>query len=157
MSNTFTQIYIHTVFAVKGRTCLIGKEWEDELYKYITGIVQNHGHKLLAIGGMPDHLHVFIGMKTNQSLSDLMQAVKGSSSKWINEKRFIKTKFQWQEGYGGFSYAHSQLDSVIGYINTQKEHHRKRSFQEEYIEFLNKFQVDYDAKYIFEEVEELYR
>lgn len=157
MANTFTQIYIHSIFAVKGRSNLIGKDWEDELYKYITGIVQNNGHKLLAIGGMPDHLHVFIGMKPVQSLSDLMQAVKGSSSKWINEKRFIRTKFSWQEGYGGFSYAHSQLDSVIGYINTQKEHHRKRSFRAEYLEFLDKFQVDYNPKYIFDEIAELYR
>jgi REP element-mobilizing transposase RayT len=157
MANTFTQIYIHVIFAVKGRENLINKSWEDELYKYITGIVQNNNHKMLAIGGMPDHVHLFIGMKPAQSLSDLMQKVKGSSSKWINEKKFIRTKFSWQEGYGAFSYANSQLDSVINYINTQKIHHQKRSFRKEYIEFLKRFKVEYDPKFILNEVEELYR
>jgi putative transposase len=108
MANTYTQIHIQTIFAVKRR-----KEWKDELYKYITGIIQAHGHKLLAINGMSDHLHIFFGMRPIQSLSDLMQDIKGSSSKWINEKRFINDRFEWQEGYGAFSYSKSQTADVI--------------------------------------------
>ena len=157
MANTFTKIYIHFIFAVRGRENLINKSWEDELYKYITGIVKLNGHKLIAIGGMPDHIHILIGVKPIQSLSDLMKDVKGSSSKWINEKKFNLGKFHWQEGYGAFSYSDSQLNSVVNYINSQAEHHKKRSFKEEYIEFLERFKVAYDPKYILNEVEELYR
>ena len=157
MANTFTQIYIQTVFAVKGRENIIARSWKDELYKYITGIVQNNDHKLLAIGGMPDHLHVFIGLKPKQSISDLLQDVKGSSSKWINEKKLVKGKFSWQEGYGGFSYAHSQLDRVINYINRQEDHHKKQTFRQEYMKMLEKFRIEYDPKYLLNEVEELYR
>jgi len=152
MANTYTQLYIHSVFVVRGRENIILKSWKDELYMYITGIVQQNGHKLLALGGMPDHLHVFYGLKPVQSISDLMQDIKGSSSKWINEKKFEKGKFQWQGGYGAFSYARSQLDDVINYINTQEEYHRKRTFREEYLELLRKFEVEYDEKYIFEDV-----
>ncbi len=157
MANTFTKIYIHSIFAVKGRENLIKKSWEDELYKYISGIIKNNGHKLLAINGMPDHIHILIGMKPVQSLSRLMQDVKGSSSKWINEKKFILGKFRWQEGYGAFSYADSQLNSVISYIDTQTEHHKKRSFKEEYTEFLDRFRVEYNPEYILDEIKELYR
>jgi len=157
MANTFTQIYIQSVFAVKGRENIISASWKDELYKYIAGIIQNNGHKPLAIGGMPDHIHVFFGMKPIQSISDLMQDIKGSSSKWINEKGFIRGKFQWQEGYGAFSYAHSQLDAVINYINRQEEHHKRQTFKKEYIQLLERFKIQYDLKYILKEVEELYR
>ncbi|MBT3802572.1 MAG: IS200/IS605 family transposase [Bacteroidetes bacterium] len=157
MANTFTQIYIQSVFAVKGRESIISKSWKDELYKYITGIVQNNGHKLLAIGGMPDHIHIFYGMKPIQSISDLMQDVKGCSSKWINEKKFVKGKFQWQAGYGAFSYAHSQLDTVINYIRRQEEHHKKQSFKTEYKELLTKFNIEFDQHYTLNEIEELYR
>ncbi|MBT3303424.1 MAG: IS200/IS605 family transposase [Bacteroidetes bacterium] len=157
MANTFTQIYIQSVFAVKGRESIISKSWKDELYKYITGIVQNNGHKLLAIGGMPDHIHIFYGMKPIQSISDLMQDVKGCSSKWINEKKFVKGKFQWQAGYGAFSYAHSQLDTVINYIRRQEEHHKKQSFKTEYQELLTKFNIEFDQHYTLNEIEELYR
>jgi putative transposase len=149
MANTYTQIHIQAVFAVKNRTAIIQPEWKDELYKYITGIVQMHDHKLLAINGMPDHLHVFFGMRPTQSLSSLMQDIKGDSSKWINEKRFIKTKFAWQEGYGAFSYAKSQVSTVISYIRNQEIHHRKINFVDEYKFFLEKFGVDYDERYIF--------
>ena len=135
--------------AVKKRTGLIQKEWKDELCKYITGIIQYHDHKLLAINGMPDHLHVFFGMRPTQSLSDLMQDVKGNSSKWINEKKFIKDEFEWQEGYGAFSYSKSQVPKVIGYIHNQEAHHRKITFLDEYRNFLKKFEVDYDERYIF--------
>jgi putative transposase len=157
MANTYTQIYIQSVFAVKGRESLISTSWKNELYKYITGIVQNNGHKLLAIGGMPDHLHIFYGLKPVQSIADLMQDVKGSSSKWINERNFVRGKFQWQAGYGSFSYAHAQLDTVIRYINNQEQHHKKKSFRDEYDELLRTFHIDFDQQYILNEIEELYR
>jgi putative transposase len=157
MANTFTQIYIQFVYAVQGRANIISKTWQEQLNKYTSGIIQNNGHKLLEIGGMPDHMHVFVGMKPTQSISDLMKDVKGSSSKWINENKLVKGKFSWQEGYGAFSYAHSQLDAVIDYIKKQEKHHRRKSFRQEYVEFLEKFKIDYDPKYILHEVEELYR
>lgn len=153
MPNTYTQIHIQAIFAVKKRTGLIQKEWKDELYKYITGIIQHYDHKLLAINGMPDHLHAFFGMRPTQSLSDLMQDVKGNSSKWINEKKFIKDRFEWQEGYGAFSYSKSQVPKVIAYIQNQEAHHRKISFLDEYKNFLEKFGIDYDERYIFKPLE----
>src|SRR6266498_4316821 len=153
MANTYTQIHIQAIFAVKKRTGLIQKEWRDELYKYITGIIQSYNHKLLAINGMPDHLHVFFGMRPIQSLSDLMQDIKGNSSKWVNEKKFIKDKFEWQEGYGAFSYSKSQASRVIAYVQNQEIHHRKITFLDEYCEFLKKFEVKYDEKYIFKVLE----
>jgi REP element-mobilizing transposase RayT len=153
MPNTYTQIHIHVIFAVKYRTGLIRKEWKDELYKYISGIVQHYDHKLLGINGMPDHVHVFFGMRPIQSLSDLIQDVKGSSSKWINEKRFIRDRFEWQDGFGAFSYSKSQVSDVVAYIANQEEHHRKVPFVEEYKKFLDKFEVDYDERYIFKEVQ----
>ena len=149
MANTYTQIHIQAIFAVKNRSGLIQKEWKDELYMYITGIVKKHDHKILAINGMPDHLHVFFGMRPTQSLSDLMQDIKGSSSKWINRKKFINEKFEWQEGFGAFSYSKSQASGVIAYVQNQEVHHRKITFLEEYKNFLEKFEVDYDERYIF--------
>lgn len=149
MSNTFTQIYIQFVFTVEHRNCLITKNWESELYKYITGIVRNEGHKLLAINGMPDHVHLFINIKPGQSISNLMQVVKASSSKWINEKKFTADKFKWQTGFGSFSYSKSQINDVIRYIENQKTHHKKKSFREEYLEFLKVFEIEYDEKYLF--------
>lgn len=153
MANTYTQIHIHVVFAVKHRAGLIQREWKDELYKYITGIIQNHQHKVLAINGMPDHIHIFFGMRPVQSLSELMQDIKGSSSKWINEKRFTKHKFEWQEGYGAFSYSKSQVADVVKYIENQETHHKKESFLEEYKNFLQKFEINFDDRYIFKDVE----
>ena len=153
MANTYTQIYIQTVFTVQNQISLIKPQWQDELYKYMTGIVQNNGHKLIAINGMPDHMHLFIGMKPNQSLSDLMQDVKGSSSKWIHEKGYVNGKFEWQPGFGGFSYSISQIDAVVKYINNQKVHHQKKTFIQEYLEFLEKFKVPFDERYIFKPVE----
>ena len=152
MANTFTQIYIQFVFAVQNRISLIQAEWKDELYKYITGIVQNNDHKLIAINGISNHVHIFIGYKPNQLIPDLMQDVKGSSSKWINEKRFVKGKFSWQEGYGTFSYSNSQIDSVVKYINDQEMHHKKHTFREEYILLLKKFNISFDEKYILKEI-----
>ncbi len=153
MANTYTQLHIQTVFAVQNRDCVIQRTWADELYKYITGIVQNHGHKLLAINGMPDHIHILIGMRPSQSLSDLLQDIKGSSSKWVNEKGFVRGRFSWQEGYGAFSYDKSRVPQIIRYIKNQQEHHRKKTFEEEYQEFLEEFGVDYDDRYVFKSVE----
>jgi putative transposase len=151
MANTYTKIHIQFVFCVKYRTGLIQPSWKDELYKYITGIVQLQEHKLLAINGMADHIHVFIGMRPIQSVSDLMQDVKASSSKWINESKFIKGKFEWQEGYGAFSYGASQVPEVIDYIRNQETHHQKRTFLEEDKGLLQKFGIDFDERYIFKE------
>jgi len=153
MANTYTQIYIHSVFTVQNKISLIKPQWQDDLYKYITGIVQNNGHKLIAINGMPDHIHLLVGMKPNQSLSDLMQDVKGDSSKWIHEKGLIKGKFEWQAGFGSFSYSISQIDAVVKYINNQKNHHKKKTFIQEYLEFLEKFKIPFDDRYIFKPVE----
>ncbi len=153
MSGTFSQIYIQVVFAVKGRNSLIQTIWEEELYKYISGIVKNKEQKMLAINGMPDHIHFLIGMKPSCCLSDLVREIKKSTNEFINVKKFSKFKFQWQEGYGAFSYSHSALDNVIGYINNQKEHHKKQTFQEEYKEFLMKFQIEFKDEYLFEWIE----
>jgi putative transposase len=151
MSNTFTQIHLQLIFAVQNRLALIQPSWKDELYRYITGIVQKHHHKLIIINGMPDHVHVLIGMRPSQSLSELLQDIKGSSSIWINEKRLVPGKFQWQEGYGAFSYSKSHVPAVINYILNQEEHHKKKTFMEEYKELLDKFGVDYDERYIFKQ------
>lgn len=153
MANTYTQIHIQAIFAVRYRVGLIQNDWKDELCKYITGIVQNHEHKLLAINGMPDHLHVFFGMRPTQSLSGLMQDIKGSSSQWINDRGFIRRRFEWQSGYGAFSYAKSQVQNVVSYILNQEEHHRKETFLEEYVSFLKEFEIDYDEHYIFKALE----
>lgn len=152
MANTYTQIHIHIVFAVQNRECLIINTWKDELYKYITGIIQNHDHKVLAINGMPDHLHILIGMRPTQSISDLMQDIKGDSSKWINQKGFIRGRFKWQEGYGAFSYTKSQVENVVNYIRNQEAHHRKKSFSDEYHDLLERFGVEYDERYVFKAV-----
>ena len=136
MSSTYSQIYIHIIFAVKERTGLIQSSWEDELYKYITGIIKNKEQKMLAINGMPDHLHILIGMKPTCCLSDLVREIKKSSTNFINDKKITKFKFQWQEGYGAFSYSHSALNTVIKYIMNQKEHHKKTNFKDEYVELV---------------------
>ncbi len=151
--STFSQIYIQIVFAVRNRDALISASWEEQLYKYITGIVQNKEQKMLAINGMPDHIHFLIGMKPTCCLSDLVREVKKSSNTFINEQGLSKYKFEWQEGYGAFSYSHSALDAVIGYIHNQKEHHKKSTFQEEYKSFLKKFNIDYKEEYLFTWIE----
>jgi REP element-mobilizing transposase RayT len=146
---TFSQIYIQIVFAVKGRNSFIKMEWEADLYKYITGIVQNKGQKLLAINGMPDHIHFLIGMKPSCCLSDLVREIKKSSNKFIAEKKFTNYAFAWQEGYGAFSYSHSALNNVIKYINNQKEHHKTKSFKDEYKQFLTKYNIEHKDEYLF--------
>lgn len=153
MANTYTQLHIQFVFAVQNRISVIQPSWEEELYKYTTGIVKNHKHKMIAINGMPDHLHLFVGLHPTQSISSLMQTVKGESSEWINKKGFVNGKFQWQEGYGAFSYGHSQINQVYNYILSQKEHHKNRTFLEEYRELLKKFEIAYDEQYIFKSIE----
>jgi len=151
--STFSQIYIQVIFSVKGRNSLIKTTWEEDLFKYITGIVQNKNQKILAINGMQDHIHFLIGMKPSCCLSDLVREVKKSSNIYINEKKFTKFKFEWQEGFGAFSYSHSSLDNVIAYITNQKQHHRKVTFREEYIDFLEKFHIEYKTEYLFDWIE----
>jgi REP element-mobilizing transposase RayT len=152
MANTYTQIHIQAVFAVRNRASLIHSDWKVELYKYMTTIIQNEGHKVLAINGVSDHIHILFGMRPVQSLSDLMKKTKGASSKWINEKGFCRRRFSWQEGYGAFSYSMSQLPRVIRYIQNQEEHHRKKTFVQEYEKMLKDFYLNYDHRYIFKEV-----
>lgn len=132
---------------------MIQDKWKTELYKYIGGIINANGHKLIVINGMPDHIHILLGLRPSQSISELLQDIKGDSSKWINNKRFIKGRFSWQEGFGAFSYGKSQLSDVIKYINIQEEHHKKRSFIEEYRYLLHLFDVEYDERYIFKPIE----
>ncbi|MBD0723590.1 transposase [Flavobacterium sp. L1I52] len=152
MANTYSQLYIQIVFAVKGRQNLISSKWKDESYKYITGIVTNEGQKLIAINGMPDHIHILVGLKPNKALSDLVRDIKANSSRFINEKRWINGKFEWQTGFGAFTYSYSQLTSVINYIQNQEEHHKTKTFKEEYIEFFKLFDIDFKNEYLFEDI-----
>ena len=153
MANTYTQLYIQFVFAVQNRISLIKPAWEQQLHKYITGIVQKNSHKMIVINGTEDHLHLFTGLHTTQSIADLMRLVKGESSEWINTQKFVRGRFTWQEGYGAFSYGRSQIDQVYKNIINQKKHHAKMTFIEEYIALLEKFGVEYDKRYIFKEIE----
>jgi putative transposase len=153
MPNTYTQIHIQIIFAVKGRQNLIPKNKRAELQKYITGIINKRNQKLLSIFCMPDHTHILVGMKSDVSIADLTRDIKAGSSKFINDKKWVKGKFGWQEGYGAFSYSKSHVDSVIRYILNQEEHHRNKTFKEEYLEFLRKFEIEYDEKYLFEWIE----
>lgn len=152
MANTYTQIHVQFVFVVKYRAGLMQPVWKDDLYKYITGIVQNNQHKLIAVNGVEDHVHLLVGIRPAQSISDLMQDVKGGSSKWINDNKLVQGRFEWQEGYGAFSYSKSQLPTVIRYIQNQEVHHQKKTFQEEYLEFLREFDIEYDERYVFKEL-----
>ena len=154
MPNTFSQIYIQVVFAVQNRNALIDSSWEEKLYKYITGIVTNKGQKLIAVNGVSDHIHIFIGMKPNCCLSDLIREIKKSSTSFVKENKLTRFKFSWQEGFGAFSYSHSQIDAVYKYVMNQKEHHKKNTFKEEYLEFLDKFNIDFDEKYVFDWIED---
>lgn len=155
MANTYTQCYFHLVFAVKNRDALIKKEWKDELEMYITGIVQNHKHKMLAIGTMPDHIHIFIGYNVNHLIPDLVEEIKTSSNAWIKTNRFSKFRFEWQKGYGAFTHARSQIDTVVKYVLTQEEHHKTRPFREEYLEILRKNDIEFKEEYVFEFFDEI--
>jgi len=152
MANTYTQIHIQAVFAVQNRQSLINPEWKDELYKYITGIIQSYDHKVLQINGMPDHIHIFFGMRPTQSISNLMKQVKQDSSKWINTKGLVKGKFSWQAGYGAFSYSKTHVPRVIKYIANQEEHHKSKTFGDEYLDILKESDIDYDERYVLKPV-----
>jgi REP-associated tyrosine transposase len=153
MANTFSQIYIQTVFAVSNRASLITPEFREELYKYITGIVRNQGQKLISINGMPDHLHILIGLRPAMAMADLVQEIKVHSTNFINKNKRVHGKFSWQEGYGAFSYGHSQLNTIIRYIQNQETHHGRRSFKDEYLTLLRKFDIAFDEKYVFKFIE----
>lgn len=150
MANTFTQSYFHLVFAVRNRDALIKKSWKNELEMYITGIIQNHKHKLLAINSMPDHIHIFFGYNINHLIPNLVEEIKTSSNAWIKKEKLSKFKFDWQKGYGAFSYSHSQIDAVIKYVKNQETHHQKRTFREEYLEILRKNEIEFKDEYVFE-------
>jgi len=150
MPGTFSQVYIQVVFAVRGRENLISKPWKDDLFKYIAGIITNKGQKSFIVNGMADHIHAFIGLKPAMSISDLVRDIKNNSSNFINKNKFVKGKFSWQEGYGVFSYSQSQIEDVYNYILYQDQHHQKKSFREEYKEFLQKFEIDYEDKFLFD-------
>lgn len=153
MANTYTQIYIQVVFAVEGRQSLIPRERNDELQKYITGIVSKQKQKVIAINNMPDHLHILVGLAPDMALSDLVRDVKAGSSKFINEKRWVTGRFSWQEGFGAFSYSRSQLATVIRYVENQQKHHANKSFLDEYIALLDKFEVENDRRYILKPID----
>ena len=150
MPGTFSQIYIQLVFAVKGRENLIDDSWKPELHKYIAGIIKGKGQKSIIVNGMADHIHAFIGLRPVMAISDLTRDIKNNSSNFINERKFIKRRFNWQEGYGAFSYSHSHIEKVYNYILNQENHHKKKTFKEEYLGLLKKFEVEYDERYLFE-------
>ena len=152
MANTYTQLYIHFVFAVQNRLSLIHEDWQTSLYKYMNGIIEQQGHKPFSINGMPDHVHVLVSMNPTQAPSGLMYHVKRSSSLWINENKLAKKKFSWQEGFGAFSYGKSQIPTIINYIENQQKHHMKETFINEYLTFLRENQIEFDDKYIFRPV-----
>ncbi|MBL7974637.1 MAG: IS200/IS605 family transposase [Candidatus Kapabacteria bacterium] len=154
MAGTYTQLYIHVVFAVQGRANLLGKDWRGEVFSYIAGILRNLNQKPIIVNGVADHVHVFFGLLPTASISEIVKHIKSNSSSFINNKKYIKGKFKWQEGFGAFSYSRSQLKSVYKYIQSQEEHHKKTTFKEEYLELLRKFEVDYNEKYVFEWIEE---
>ncbi|MDD8018045.1 MAG: IS200/IS605 family transposase [Bacteroidota bacterium] len=153
MAGTYSQIYIHIVFAVQGRQNLIQKEWKDDLHKYIAGIIKGKDQKPIIVNGLPDHIHAFVGLKPAMRISDLARDIKNNSSKFINEHHLVKGKFCWQEGYGAFSYGQSQIETVYNYIMNQEKHHKKKSFKDEYLILLQKFNINYDERYLFDWIE----
>ena len=155
MANTYTQFYVHLIFAVKNRNALINKSWKDNLEKYITGIIQNHKHKLLAINSMPDHLHIFIGYNVNQLIPELVEKIKISFNAWIKQNNLSRFRFEWQKGYGAFTHSNSQIDTVVKYILNQEQHHKKKSFREEYLEILRKNDIKFNDDYLFDFFDDL--
>jgi REP element-mobilizing transposase RayT len=153
MANTYSKIYLHFVFAVQNRMSLINPSWQNDLYKYMAGIISKNEHKAYCINGMPDHVHALVSMNPKQSPSDLMHDVKRSSSLWINDNKLVFGKFSWQEGFGVFSYGNSQIPKIAKYIETQQEHHTKHTFIEEYKGFLKAFEIEYDERYLYKEIE----
>jgi REP element-mobilizing transposase RayT len=154
MASSFSQIYVQYIFAVKGRDNLLQRGWRQEVFKYISGIITGKNQKSIIVNGVADHVHVFVGLKPNMCASDLVRDIKNNSSKFINEQKFLKGKFAWQEGYGVFSYSHSQIENVFRYIENQEAHHQKISFKEEYFDFLHKFEIEYNEKYLFDWIED---
>jgi REP element-mobilizing transposase RayT len=150
MAGTYSQIYIQVVFAVQGRQNLLHKEWREEVFKYMAGIIKNNGHKPIIVNGVEDHVHLFLGLKPAMALSDLVRDVKNNSSNFINDHRGIKGRFCWQEGYGAFSYSYSQVEAVYHYIENQEKHHSRQAFKDEYIDTLKKFEIEHDERYLFE-------
>ena len=150
MPGTFSQIYIQIVFAVKGRENLIANSWKTALHKYIAGTIKGKGQKPIIVNGMPDHIHVFAGLKPAMAISDLVRDIKNNATNFVNDHHFVKGKFAWQESYGTFSYSHSHISKVYGYTLNQEKHHQKKTFKQEYIDFLKKFEIEYDEKYLFE-------
>jgi putative transposase len=150
MANTYSQLYIHAVFVVKGRENLLQKSWRKDVFEYMTGIIRGKNQKPIIVFGVEDHVHLFIGLKPTLSISDLVRDIKNNTTKYINDRKLVKGRFSWQEGYGAFSYSHSQLDNVYQYILNQEEHHRKKTFKEEYLGLLQKFEIEHDERYLFE-------
>jgi REP element-mobilizing transposase RayT len=150
MAGTYSQIYIQIVFAVRGRQNLLAQEWRQDVFKYMAGIIKNKGQKPIIVNGVSDHVHAFVELKPAMALSDLVRDVKNNSTNFINDNKWLQGKFSWQEGYGAFSYSHSQIKSVYNYIFNQEKHHATQSFKDEYIEFLKKFGIEHDLKYLFE-------
>ncbi len=150
MAGTFSQIHIQIVFAVKGRQNLIASDWKDSLHKYMSGIITGKEQKSIIVNGMPDHIHAFVGLNPSMKISDLVRDIKNNSSKFINEQGLVSGKFAWQEGYGAFSYSHSHVKNVYNYILRQEEHHKKRTFREEYLEMLKKFEIEHNERYLFD-------
>jgi REP element-mobilizing transposase RayT len=153
MPGTYSQLYIQVVFAVSGRQNLIHPAWKDELHKYMSGIIQGKGQKSIIVNSMPDHIHAFIGLKPSMAISDLVRDIKNNSSNFINDHKWVEGKFAWQEGYGAFSYSRRDMGNVYNYILNQEAHHRRKSFREEYLDFLNEFEVEYDERYLFQWIE----
>lgn len=153
MAGTYSQIYIQIVFAIQGRQNLLQKEWRQEVFKYMAGIIKNKGQKPIIVNGVDDHAHVFVGLKPAMALSDLVRDIKNNSSNFINENNWVKERFNWQEGYGAFSYGHSQVEMVYHYIQNQEQHHAQQTFKDEYLDFLTKFEIEHDIKYLFDWLE----
>ncbi|HRZ43465.1 MAG TPA: IS200/IS605 family transposase [Bacteroidales bacterium] len=156
MANTYTQAYFHLVFSVQNRDALIQKHWKDRLEKYITKVVEGNKHKLLAIGAMPDHIHIFIGYHVNDRIPDLVKEIKTSSNKWVNDNHLSKFRFEWQKGYGAFTHSRSNIDQVVRYILSQERHHAKRSFRDEYLDILRRNEIDFQEMYVFEFFTDVY-
>ena len=153
MANTYTQIYMHVVFAVSARACVIRPERKEELQKYMSGIVSGQKQKLIAVHCMPDHTHILLGMKPDAALSSVVGKIKSGSTNHINEQRWLGCRFSWQEGFGGFSVSHSHVPRVAQYIANQERHHRRKSFQREYLDFLERHQIPHDERYLFTPIE----
>lgn len=153
MAGTFSQIYIQTVFAVKGRQNLLHKDWRTDVFKYMAGIIKEKGQKPIIINGVTDHVHLFIGLSPSMAISDLIRDIKNNTSNFINDQGWIKGKFAWQEGYGAFSYSHSHIQNVYDYILNQELHHQKKTFREEYMQLLEKFEVPFKERFLFEWIE----